>query len=275
MIDTGTCLFGVFGDPVAHSLSPAIHNQAFARTGINAVYLAFRVQDLTSAMAGVRALPLAGVSITLPHKVAVMDHLDEVDPEARAMGAVNTVVNRGGHLVGYNTDAWGALKALRERGMTPAGKTAAVLGAGGAARAIGYGLVNKGARVLIVNRGAEKGQALARSLGAEFYPLSEFGKLTPDLVINTTSVGMAPDSDAMVVDPSGLDPAVVVMDIVYNPVETAFLRSARRAGCQVVDGLAMFVHQGARQFELWTGRKAPLEVMRRAAELQLESLAAN
>ncbi len=271
LIDTSTALYGVFGDPVAHSLGPAMHNQAFARAGLNAVYLAFRVRDLAGAMAGVRGLPMAGVSITIPHKVPVMEYLDEIDPEARAIGAVNTVVNRDGHLMGYNTDSRGALKALGEK-IDPVGKTAAVIGAGGAARAIGYGLVKIGARVLIFNRTPEKGRTLARSLGAEFHGLADLAGLRPDIVINTTPVGMAPARDAMVVDPSGLAPAAVVMDIVYNPVETAFLKAARAAGCRVVDGLTMFVHQGAAQFELWTGRKASLNVMRRAALQGLELL---
>jgi len=271
LIDTGTCLFGLFGDPVAHSLGPAMHNRALAHAGIDAVYLAFRVRDLEKAMAGVRALPLAGVSITIPHKVAVMDLLDEIDPEARAIGAVNTVINRGGRLAGCNTDAWGALKALEEK-ISPSGRTVALIGAGGAARAIGYGLVKSGARLLILNRSPERGRALAGALGAEFHLLDEFERLRPEVVINATSVGMAPDSSAMVVDPAVLEPGTVVMDIVYNPLETAFLRAAGAAGCRVVDGLAMFVYQGARQFELWTGRKAPLEVMRRAAGQQLETM---
>ncbi len=271
MISTSTRLFAVFGNPVGHSLGPAMHNRALTHAGIDAVYLAFRVRDLAQAMAGVRALPLAGVSITIPFKVAVMDLLDQVDGQARAIGAVNTVINRDGTLIGCNTDAWGAIKALAEK-IDPVGKSVAVIGAGGAARAIGYGLVQKGADLVIVSRSVEKGRNLAERLGCQFSPLVDFDTLETQVVINTTPVGMAPATGAMVVDPSGFDPATVVMDIVYNPLETAFLKAARRAGCPVVDGLSMFVYQGARQFELWTGRKAPVELMRQAAWQAVEAL---
>jgi shikimate dehydrogenase len=256
-----TRLYGVLGDPVAHSLSPLMHNAAFRQTGFDGVYVAFHIKDPAGAVAGIRALNVSGCSVTIPHKVAIMALLDAVDPVARQIGAVNTIVNDAGRLVGLNSDSPGAMAALLEI-TTMAGKHAAVIGAGGAARAVAYGIQNHGGRLTIVNRSPDKGRRLAGELGGEFIGLGDFRGHGVDILVNTTSVGMTPEADRMPVTRECLRPGMTVMDIVYNPLETQLLRSARAAGCQVVDGVAMFVHQGAIQFERWTGKTAPLQLMR-------------
>ncbi len=267
-IDTSTALYGVFGDPVAHSLSPVMHNSAFRHLGENGVYLAFRVTDIPSAVVAIRALNLSGISVTIPHKVSILPLLDDVTPLARKIGAVNTVINRDGKLTGDNTDCRGAVRALLDA--TPVSrKRVAVLGAGGAARAIGYGLMEEGAAVTLVNRTIPRGEELAGEMRADFCPLEDFSG-GHDILVNTTSAGMTPYTDAMPVSSGLLDPDMVVMDIVYNPLETRLLAEARRRGCITVDGVAMFVYQGAIQFEMWTGRQAPLDVMRTAVLKALE-----
>lgn len=263
MIDTQTRLFGVIGNPVKHSLGPLMHNRALQAIGYPAVYLAFTVSDVAGAMAGVRALGIGGVSVTIPHKVAVMEHLDEVDDLARRIGAVNTVVHRNGRLIGYNTDCFGAVAALKEK-ISLAGRRVALLGAGGAARAVGFGLAAEGAEVTIFNRDPERGHALAKALSVDCYPLAALADHKADVVVNTTSAGMWPATQAMPVAAQAMSPQMVVMDIVYNPLETKLLHVARRMGCDVIDGVTMFVLQGARQLELWTGAPAPLDVMRAA-----------
>lgn len=259
----GSPLMGVIGHPIGHSLSPLLHGAALRHLGIGGTYLAFDVTDVAGAMAGMRALAIRGLSVTIPHKETVMAHLDELDPLAARIGAVNTVVNDGGRLKGYNSDCLGAMAAL-EAVTSLAGKTAAVIGAGGASRAIVVGLADRGARPVVVNRSVERGESLARDLGAPFTPLAEFRPDGVDILVNATPVGMSPRSGETPISPDSLRPGMVVMDIVYNPLETRLLREATAAGCRVVDGLAMFVGQGAVQFELYTGHPAPVGVMREA-----------
>jgi shikimate dehydrogenase len=239
-----------------------MHNTAFDRAGHNGIYVALRVTDAAAAVTGLRALGLAGASVTIPHKSAVIDHLDYVDPTAAAIGAVNTIVNDSGRLCGFNTDGVGAVCALREKCVL-AGKRVAVIGAGGAARAVGYTVKSEGAQVVIVNRTASRGETLARALAVDFKPLQTFSGDGIDVLINTTSVGMHPAIDETVVDEAQLDASMVVMDVVYNPLHTRLLRRAQQMGCRTVDGVAMFVQQGAAQFALWTGQKAPIEMMDR------------
>jgi shikimate dehydrogenase len=258
-----TRLCGVFGHPIGHSFSPAIHNAAFRETGFNGVYLAFDVTDLSSAAAGIRALNILGVSITIPHKVSIMEYLDACTPMAMEIGAVNTVINRDGRLTGDNTDGLGAVSALAAQ-TAITDRRVAVIGAGGAARAIAFAIRSSGGALTVVNRSVKRGEALAAAVNAEFIPLAEFAGNGYDILVNTTSVGMKPDTDAMATDPARFDSEAVVMDIVYNPLETRWLRAAKKRGCTVVDGLAMFIHQGALQFELWTGQTAPRAVMRSA-----------
>ncbi|MBI5579632.1 MAG: shikimate dehydrogenase [Deltaproteobacteria bacterium] len=263
--------FAVFGNPVGHSLSPIMHTAAFAATAFNGVYVAVPVQDIRPAVAGLRALGFRGASITLPHKESVMACLDEVEDTARRIKAVNTIVNAGGRLQGYNTDFSGAIRALKDK-TSLAGRAVAILGAGGAARAVAFGILAEGGRVTVFNRAAERGRKLADELQVEFRPLSEFKADSCEIMVNTTSVGMAPRGDDTPVAAEKLRPGLVVMDIVYNPLKTRLLREAVGAGCTIIDGLSMFVHQGARQFELWTGMKAPVDIMRMAVEAELAAL---
>ncbi len=261
-------LYGVIGNPIAHSLSPVMHNAAFSATGYAAHFNAFQVEDLESAMAGVKALGVAGLSVTLPHKTKVMEYLDWIDDQALKISAVNTVVNRQGRLCGYNTDVAGALTALQGR-IELAGRRVLILGAGGAARALVYGVVKAGGRVAIVNRNIERGAALAKEFDAQGLAFSDIENFQAEVLVNTTSLGMAPESKLIPLSPTLLKPSMVVMDIVYNPLKTRLLEEAERCGAVTIDGLEMFVGQGALQFEMWTGQKAPLQVMRQAVLDQL------
>jgi shikimate dehydrogenase len=260
-IDGKTQLYGIVGKPVSHSLSPAMQNAAFQHCGLNKVYLAFEVDDMTMAMAGLKSLGFGGVSVTMPHKQAVIPLLDTIDPIAEKIGAVNTLLIKDGNVHGHNTDWIGAVQAL-EMIVDLHSATVLVLGAGGSARAIGFGLKEKGVKVLVANRTLSKGQALARDLDCECYPLAEIGHLKVDALVNTTSVGMAPNLDATPVPKALLENIPALMDIIYVPSETRLLREAREVGCKTVNGLYMLLYQGVAQFEIWTGCKAPVEVMR-------------
>ncbi len=262
-IDSETALYAVLGDPVVHSLSPVMHNAAFAHADHNGVYVALRVIDPAGAVAAIRTLRVAGVSVTIPHKTAVIGHLDQLDPAAKAIGAVNTIVNQNGKLIGYNTDGLGAVRALTEK-TSLTHKRITVIGAGGAARAIGYAVTEQGARVTSANRTVQRGESLAGDLRTDFLPLRDFTGDSCDVVINTTPVGMYPDIDAMPINGKVLRPDMVVMDAVYNPLVTRLLRTSVHTGCITVSGVDMFVYQGAAQFELWTGIPAPVDVMRLA-----------
>ena len=270
MIDANTSLFGLIGNPVAHSLSPVMHNQAFAAAGCNAVYVALKVTDPGSALNGIRALNFKGLSVTLPYKVAVMEYLDEIDEAAKRIGAVNTIVNNNGKLSGFNTDCQGAIKALRVR-TSIEGKSIAIIGAGGAARAIGFGLTTAGGHLTILNRTRTTGEQLAADLQADFLPLDECRPNRYDILINTTPIGMHPDTDATPLAISLLSKEMVVMDIVYNPLHTRLLKDAAARGCRIINGVDMFVFQGAHQFELWTGQKAPVGVMQNAVLQALQT----
>ena len=270
MIDAHTSLYGLIGNPVAHSLSPLMHNQAFAAAGCNAVYLAFCVSDPAAAIKSIKALNVKGLSVTLPHKVAVMAYLDDIDQTAAGIGAVNTIVHHDGKLIGYNTDCQGAINALQAQ-TTIEGKTVAIIGAGGAARAIGLGLATVAKRLTILNRSRKSGERLAAGLQAEFLPLDECQPKRYEILINTTPVGMYPDTAATPIAKQALSKDMVVMDIVYNPLHTRLLKNAAAIGCRTITGLDMFVFQGALQFELWTGKSAPVEVMRQTV---LEALKA-
>ena len=258
-------LYGVIGNPIGHSLSPVMHNAAFAATDQAACFNAFQVKDLEleAAIAGVRALGIAGLSVTLPHKSKIMEYLDEIDDQAFKIAAVNTVVNRQGRLCGYNTDAAGALAALQAK-IKLSGRRVLILGAGGAARALVYGVAEAGGRVAIVNRSAKRGAALAQEFGAQYLAASEIEDFQAEVLVNTTSLGMAPAIEQMPCPATLIKPSMVVMDIVYNPLKTKLLEAAEKCGAVTIDGLEMFIGQGALQFEMWTGQKAPLKVMRQA-----------
>ncbi|MFA6109542.1 MAG: shikimate dehydrogenase [Candidatus Latescibacterota bacterium] len=278
MISGRTRVLGVIGHPVEHTASPAMHNAAIAALGLDLVYTAFRVapENLAAAIAGMRALGIAGLNVTVPHKQAVIPLLDEVSPEARAIGAVNTIELREGRLIGHNTDAFGVLESLRRDGgleLLPA--RVALLGAGGAGRAVLYALLGRPEveRVLLLNRSMVRAEALAESLGRA--GRVEVARLDPDgcravagsgLLINATSVGMHPAEEASpLADPGCLGPGMLVLDLVYNPRRTRLMAQAETAGARSVNGLGMLACQGARAFEIWTGRWPPVETMLDAA----------
>src|SRR5881397_3102441 len=253
-IDAKTRLCALIGNPVEHSLSPAIHNAAFQHLGLNFAYVAFKVEDVEGAMRGIRALTgIRGVSVTIPHKVAVLRHLDEVEPTARSIGAVNTIVADRGKLTGYNTDASGSLAALRKGGAPVDGGRVLLLGSGGAARAIAFALCTeaKVAALTILAIIDQEREALIRDLrdktgiavtGDQLTPQT-LGRTIPNaqVLIHCTSVGMSPNAGETCVPDSLLTPRLTVMDIVYNPLETRLLKAASRAGCRTIRGLEMFL----------------------------------
>ena len=254
-------LYAVFGDPVGHSLSPLMHTAAFWAAGHNGVYVAVEAKTAEQIVTGTKALGIRGASVTIPHKTAVGAFLDECDQSVGKIGAVNTIVNRNGRLRGFNTDCEGVVRALTAA-TDPAGRDVLVVGAGGAARAAAVGLQDAGGRVTICNRTPARGEIIAAELDCGFQPLERLSRLETDILINATPVGMTPARDASVVPVEALRAGMVVMDLVYNPIRTRLLRDAAAAGCRTIDGSEMFVHQGARQFELWTGLEAPVEIMR-------------
>jgi shikimate dehydrogenase len=263
-INGSTQIYGILGRPVAHSLSPAMHNAAFRELSLNAVYVAFPVADLIQAVAGLRGLQIQGASVTIPLKEEIIPLLDELDPQAAKMGAVNTVVNRDGRLMGYNTDWLGALRALEEK-TDLAGKRVLILGAGGASRAIAFGIMEKGGQVAITDVDRDRALALSRQIWVEVVAPDYLSQYPADILINATPVGMEPKTGDIPIDPDLLGRFQVVMDIIYKPLETRLFKEAKSRGCQVIDGLRMLIHQATEQFTLWTGRPAPLEVMARAA----------
>jgi len=278
-IDGHTKLAFVLGYPVAHSLSPAMHQAAFAATGINAAYLPWSVAPdrLAESVQGLRAMEnLLGANVTVPHKEAIVPLLDGLTPEGETLGAVNTVLPRDGKLVGDNTDGTGFLAALREDlGCEAADITVVVLGAGGAARAVAVSLARAGARrIVLANRSLDRARHLATWVAARSpdcevtaqalqpeWQVSEVPEIR--LVVNTSSVGLHA-SDPALFDYTSLSAQTMVCDLIYNPPETALLRWARSRGCRVANGMGMLVHQGALAFERWTGNPAPVQVMREA-----------
>ncbi len=256
-----TALCGVVLHPAGHTRSPAMHNAAFRALGLDAAYLAFDVppERLAAAVAGARALALRQLAVSLPHKEAVIPLLDEVDATARRIGAVNTITRRGERLCGSNTDWLGALRAL-ERETRLEGRRAVVLGAGGSARAVVFGLRDKGAHVTVLNRTTGRAEALAAELSADAAgPLEALRDTPHEVLVNTTSVGLK--SDASPVPAEALAPDSVVMDAVYDPEQTRLLRDAAARGARTVPGKWMLVYQAAEQLALWTGRDAPIDVM--------------
>jgi shikimate dehydrogenase len=261
-----TALCGIVLHPAGHTRSPAMHNAAFRALGIDAVYLAFDVPpaSLGAAIRGARALGVRQLAVSLPHKIAVMEHLDELEPTARQIGAVNTVTRQGERLVGGNTDWLGAVRAL-ERQTTLEGARAVVLGAGGSARAVVFGLLRRGASVTVLNRTPQRAEDLAAALGASGAgPLERLAQTPHDVLVNTTSVGLRSEGSPVAAEWISAD--AVVMDAVYDPPLTRLLRDAQARGARVVGGKWMLVYQAAEQFALWTGREAPLEQMAEAFE---------
>jgi shikimate dehydrogenase len=287
MITGKTKLCGLIGDPVEHTMSPAMHNAAYRQMGLDYVYVPFhvRLEELGKAIDGMRAFNMRGLNVTIPHKVAVIPFLDKLDALAEKIGAVNTIVNDNGVLTGYNTDATGFLRALLEKGIEPRGKKALILGAGGASRAVSHVLADSGAeRLIILNRAEELNWAydLAGNISQLYNMDAKAGQLNREsldsvmeridisILVNTTSVGMTPDVDSTPIDADLLRPGLVVFDVVYNPLRTQLLKDAEAAGAETVSGIEMLVWQGVLAFEKWTGQEAPLDLMRQEAIRQLE-----
>ncbi|HVB34446.1 MAG TPA: shikimate dehydrogenase [Patescibacteria group bacterium] len=261
-IDRRTRVYGIIGNHVGHSISPSMHNAAFAARGVNAIYLPFPVENLGDFIAAIAPLGVRGFSVTIPHKVAILSYLHACDPLAKRLGAVNTVVVRAGRLYGYNTDYAGVLAALRGQ-VKLEGCRALLLGAGGAARAAGFALADSGARVRVFARRAARARSLARAVGGGAIARPEIGRQEFDLIVNATPLGMAPDNRSPLTAREIHAP--VIFDMVYRPLETPLLRQAARKGCQTISGLEMLVAQGAEQWRLWMGRPTPIGRMRQAA----------
>ncbi|MGV2938146.1 shikimate dehydrogenase [Mesobacillus sp. LC4] len=263
-------LFGVIGDPIAHSMSPAMHNDLFELYGINAVYLPFHVskENLEAAVKGLKALGVSGFNVTIPHKTEIIPHLDKVDPLARAIGAVNTVKNENGLLVGFNTDGPGFVKGLEYLAADLGSRSALIIGAGGAARAIYFSMAQAGIeKIDLYNRTAEKAKELVGSCPYEVESkvidkeTAEKSLADYQLIIQTTSIGMVPDTESLPLLPENLKQNTIVSDIIYNPLQTKFLKEAAKRGAAVQNGVGMFVFQGALAFEIWTGIFPDIERM--------------
>jgi shikimate dehydrogenase len=262
-IDGSTQIAGVFGSPIIHTASPAMHNAAFTALKMNWAYLAFHVepQNLRPALLGVRDMNFRGVNLTVPHKLLALDIVDEVDAAARKLGAVNTVVVDSGKLRGFNTDGYGFSKAVQEEfDMTLKGKRVLILGAGGAGRAIAVQCALDGAaKVIVANRTPGR---LPDTIGLDAASLGRvIGQV--DLLVNATSAGLKA-GETLPLTREMFTPQLAVFDTIYRPAETELIRQASDAGSKVANGLSMLLHQGAKSFEIWTKRKAPLAVMRRA-----------
>jgi shikimate dehydrogenase len=275
VVDVNTKLVGLFGNPLGHSFSPAMHNKAFETLGLNYFYLPIEVsaEDLPTVAAGIAKMNFAGYNITIPHKIRIMGCLDAIDPLAQAIGAVNTVVLENGRATGYNTDGEGFVRSLEaESGITVDGKCHFIVGCGGAARAIAMTLAFKGAqKIFLCNRTEQKAHDLAAEINARVSPCCETvprdpGRMAPavkqaDVLINTTSIGMHPEEDRIPIDGDLIPNGAIVSDIVYNPARTKLLQVAAEKGCKTVPGLGMLVYQGAEAFRKWTGAEPPVEVM--------------
>lgn len=280
MITGKTGIFGIFGNPIAHTLSPVMHNAAFRALGLPYRYLPFQVhpENLKRAVDAIIPLGIRGVNVTIPHKEAVMPFLDSIDSEAQKIGAVNTIVSASNRLIGHNTDGRGFLASLFEMDVDPSGKRVILIGAGGAARGVAIALAAAGvSEVILIARTPSRGKELADRLtvlsprlkisvfGTDFEKESSFNHDRPTLLINTTPLGMK-ENDPLPFSASLLNPAWVVADLIYRPYETPLLSAAKKIGAKTVPGMGMLLHQGALAFEIWTKEKPPLQIMRAALQ---------
>jgi len=276
-----TRVCAVIGDPVEHSLSPCIHNAAFQHLQLDYVYVAFpaKREELRTAIQGMRSLKIHGLNVTTPHKLDVVQHLDLLDESAKNVGAVNTILNKEGTLIGYHTDGKGALLALEANQGDLSNKKILILGAGGASRSISYTLAQEARELVVLNRTVERAESLVKELLTAFGSKVRYGGLSrshikaeledTDILINATTLGMHPNEDETPVDRDLLRSNLTIFDLVYNPLETRLLREAKAAGARIIDGLAQLVYQGAASFEIWTGKVAPVDVMMKAAREKL------
>lgn len=279
-INQKTEIYGVIGDPVAHSMSPLMHNAAFAHLGVNKVYVPFRTPDVKEFLEVMDAWDVKGYSVTIPHKQAILRGLQQAEGVVKKLHACNTVIKRDGKFTGYNTDWRAAIDTLEEAMPKPAsgesplkGRMVLLVGAGGVGRALGFALASRGALLTIANRTEAKARDLARLLNCRYMPLEGLSQVLADVVVNATSVGMFPDTDKVIIHPSLLKTHMVVFDTVYNPEITRLIHEAKMRGCQTVTGLEMFVRQGAAQFMQFTGQPAPIELMRDLVRRKLSELA--
>ena len=278
--DKQSSIYGLIGNPVAHSISPIIHNTLFKEMNFNSVYVPFKVDNIGEFIKEFRGLDVKGYSVTIPHKESVVKYLDAVDPIAKKIGAVNTIVNRGGQLVGFNTDCEAAIKVLEgvnqvcskgERSFVLTkdvhlkGKKVTLIGAGGVARAIAFGLKERQAQITIINRNYERAQSLARDVGCLCKKFDDLQALDTDILINATPVGMFPKINETPFDKNKLKSNMIVFDTIYNPIETKLLHDAKTQGCKTINGLSMFIHQAAAQFKLWTGQMPSVEIIEKIA----------
>ncbi|KIY22088.1 MULTISPECIES: shikimate dehydrogenase [Mesobacillus] len=265
-------LFGVIGDPIGHSMSPEMHNNLFDFYGIDAVYLPFHVskQNLEAAVKGLKALGVSGFNVTIPHKTTIMDFLDQIDPLAKAIGAVNTVQNENGCLTGYNTDGPGFVKGLESMGADLGSRSALIIGAGGASRAIYFSMAQAGIKQIdLYNRTADRAEELVRTCPFKVRSkvldreTAEKSLHEYQLIVQTTSIGMFPNLEGLPLSLDQLSQGTIVSDIIYNPLKTKFLEEASKKGAKIQNGVGMFVFQGALAFEKWTGIFPDTETMRR------------
>lgn len=272
-VDAATRIYGVAGDPIGHSLSPAMMNAAFRRENVNAVYLALHAKKLDDLLLSMREIPVSGISVTMPYKEDIVEHLDNTDTLTGKVGACNTVV-RGSEnkLYGFNTDVAGIVRPLEKR-MALQGAKILVIGAGGAAHSAVFGLKERGAHIFIINRTASTGQKLAKKAKVKYLKKSDLKKYIFDAIINATPLGMEGMAKQSPLAEKEIK-AKYLFELVYNPAETPLVRMARAAGVQVIPGIEMFVQQGARQFEIWTGKPAPAEEMQHVVEMELAARSA-
>lgn len=272
-VDAATRVYGVAGDPIAHSLSPLMLNTAFRRENVNGVYLALHAKSLDDLLACIRDIPIHGLSITMPYKEEILKHLDKTDPLTAKIGACNTVVrSQEGKLYGFNTDVTGVVRPLEQR-LHLQGAKILVLGAGGAARAAVFGLKERGADVYILNRTPSPAQTLAKQARAKAINKMQLKKMAFDVIINATPVGMEGNKDPLPISEQELK-TKFFFEMVYSPAETRLVKMARALNIHVILGAEMFVQQGARQFEIWTGKPAPVQEMQRVVEYALAQRAA-
>jgi len=263
MLNSKTEIFCILGNPIAHSLSPQMHNAGFQALNLNCIFVAFLVTNLKEALAGIKAIRnIKGIVVTVPFKQKVLKYIDFLDITAKDIGAVNAISIKNSKLSGINTDWTGAIEALEEK-TNITGKNVAVIGAGGAAHAISYGLVKKRAKVIVLNRTYKKASLMAKKFNLDgFYNLEQQSKIkSMDIIINTTSVGMEPDTHMSPIHENNILPHHIVFDIIYTPHETKLIKIAKKKGAKVIHGYKMVLYGGKRIFESFTGKKAPIKIM--------------